>query len=193
MQTQFRLSLLVFSLVLLVLAWPLSAWLGRVASPQFGERSGFVRAVERPLWWLAGIDPSAGQRWTQYTLALLVFNALGVVVVYLLQRVQAGLPLNPAGFSAVEQGSALNTAVSFVTNTNWQGYGGEQTMAHLTQMLALTVQNFLSAATGLAVAFALARGLARLGQETPAGSPQAGLIGNFWADLVRLTLWVLLP
>ena len=193
MQTQFWLSLLVFSLVLLVLAWPLSAWLGRVASPQFGERSGFVRIVERPLWRLAGIDPSAGQRWTQYALALLVFNTLGVVAVYLLQRVQAGLPLNPAGFSAVEQGSALNTAVSFVTNTNWQGYSGEQTMAHLTQMLALTVQNFVSAATGLAVAFALARALARRGQETPAGSPQAGLIGNFWADLVRLTLWVLLP
>src|SRR4029077_7669525 len=109
MQTQFWLSLLVFSLALVVLAWPLSAWLGRVASPQFGERSGFVRAVEQPLWRLAGIDPSAGQRWPQYTLALLAFHTLGGAVVYLLQRVQAGLPLNPAGFSAVEQGSAFNT------------------------------------------------------------------------------------
>src|SRR5207253_10206599 len=142
---------------------------------------------------LAGIDPARGQRWPQYTLALLLFNGLGVLAVYLLQRVQAGLPLNPAGFGAVEQGSAFNTAVSFVTNTNWQGYTGEQTMAHLTQMGALTVQNFLSAATGLSVAFALTRGLARRGQETPAGSAQAGTIGNFRADLVRITLWVLLP
>ena len=193
MQTQFWLMLLLFALVLVALAWPLSAWLVRVASPHFGTSSRFVQAVERPLWRIAGIDPASGQRWPQYTLALLVFNALGVVAVYLLQRVQAGLPLNPAGFSAVEQGSAFDTAVSFVTNTNWQGYAGEQTMAHLTQMLALTVQNFLSAATGLAVAFALTRGLVRRGQETPAGSAQAGLIGNFWVDVVRITLWVLIP
>jgi potassium-transporting ATPase potassium-binding subunit len=193
MQVQFWATLLTFSLVLLALAWQLSAWLGRVAAPQFGQRSRFVQAVERPLWRLAGIDPGAGQRWPQYALALLIFNVLGVIAVYLLQRVQAGLPLNPAGFGAVEQGSAFNTAVSFVTNTNWQGYSGEQTMAHLTQMLALTVQNFLSAATGLAVAFAITRGLARRGQETPAGSVQAGDIGNFWVDVVRITLWVLIP
>jgi len=193
MQVQFWLVLLLFALVLLALAWPLGAWLVRVASPQFGQGSRFVQAVERPLWRLAGIDSAGGQRWLQYALALLLFNALGVVVVYLLQRAQVGLPLNPAGFGAVEQGSAFNTAVSFVTNTNWQGYSGEQTMAHLTQMLALTVQNFLSAATGLAVAFALTRGLARRGQETPANSDQAGVIGNFWVDLVRITLWVLIP
>jgi K+-transporting ATPase ATPase A chain len=193
MQVQFWASLLLYALVLVGLAWPLSAWLARVASPQFGQGSRFVQAVERPLWRIAGIDPAGGQRWPQYALALLLFNAIGVVAVYLLLRVQAGLPLNPAGFSAVEQGSAFNTAVSFVTNTNWQGYTGEQTMAHLTQMLALTVQNFLSAATGLAVAFALTRGLARRGQETPANSVQAGVIGNFWVDLVRLTLWVLVP
>ncbi len=193
MQTQFWLDLSVYAVVLLALAWPLSAWLARVASPLFGQRSRFVQSVERPLWRLAGIDPARGQRWPQYTLALLLFNGLGVLAVYLLQRVQAGLPLNPAGFGAVEQGSAFNTAVSFVTNTNWQGYTGEQTMAHLTQMGALTVQNFLSAATGLSVAFALTRGLARRGQETPADGEQAGVIGNFWADLVRITLWVLLP
>jgi len=193
MQLQFWLTLLVFGLVLVGLAWPLSAWLVRVASPHFGTSSRFVQAVERPLWRLAGIDPAGGQRWPQYALALLLFNTLGVVAVYVLQRVQAGLPLNPAAFPAVEQGSAFNTAVSFVTNTNWQGYSGEQTMAHLTQMLALTVQNFVSAATGLAVAFALTRGLALRGQDTPAGSARAGVIGNFWVDLVRITLWVLLP
>jgi potassium-transporting ATPase potassium-binding subunit len=193
MQVQFWSTLLVFGLVLVALAWPLSAWLVRVASPEFGQGSRVVQAVERPLWRLAGIDPSSGQRWPQYALALLLFNALGVVAVYGLQRVQAILPLNPAGFGAVEPGSALNTAVSFVTNTNWQGYSGEQTMAHLTQMLGLTVQNFVSAATGLSVAFALTRGLARRGQDTPANSIEAGTIGNFWVDLVRSTLWVLLP
>ena len=193
MQAQFWLTLLLFALILLALGWPLSAWLPRVASHDFGRSSRFVRAVERPLWRLAGIDPQRGQRWPRYTLALLAFNTLGVAAVYLLQRIQAGLPLNPAGFAAVEQGSAFNTAVSFVTNTNWQGYSGEQTMAHLTQMLALTVQNFLSAATGLAVAFALTRGLARRGQDTPAASEKAGTIGNFWVDVVRITLWVLIP
>ena len=193
MQVQFWLTLAVFALVLVGLSWPLAGWLVRVSSPQFGQNSRFVQAVEGPLWRLAGVDPARGQRWPQYALGLLVFSALGVAAVYLLQRVQAWLPLNPAGFGPVEQGSAFNTAVSFVTNTNWQGYTGEQTMAHLTQTLALTVQNFVSAATGLAVAFALARGLARRGQDTPAGSAEAGTIGNFWVDLLRLTLWVLLP
>jgi K+-transporting ATPase ATPase A chain len=193
MQIQFWLTLLVYALALVALAWPLSAWLVRVGSPHFGRDSSFVQALERPFWRLAGIDPAGGQRWPQYTLALLAFNALGALAVYALQRLQSGLPLNPAGFGPVEQGSAFNTAVSFVTNTNWQSYTGEQTMAHLTQMLALTVQNFLSAATGLAVAFALTRGLVRRGQETPAGSAQQGVIGNFWVDVVRITLWVLLP
>ncbi|HEX4597568.1 MAG TPA: potassium-transporting ATPase subunit KdpA [Burkholderiaceae bacterium] len=193
MQAQFWLTLLLFALVLVAVGWPLSAWLVRVASARFGQGSRLVQAVERPLWRIAGIDPAGGQRWPQYTFALLLFNAVGVLAVYLLQRVQAGLPLDPAGFGAVEQGSAFNTAVSFVTNTNWQGYTGEQTMAHLTQMLALTVQNFLSAATGLAVAFALTRGLARRGQDTPANSAESGVIGNFWVDVVRITLWVLIP
>jgi K+-transporting ATPase ATPase A chain len=193
MQIQFWITLLVFSGVLLALAWPLSAWLQRLAAPEFGQHSRFVQAVERPLWRLSGIDPSSGQRWPQYTLALLVINVLGALVVYLLQRVQGWLPLNPAAFGPVEQGGAFDTAISFVTNTNWQSYSGESTLSHLTQMLALTVQNFLSAATGLAVAFAITRALARRGQDLPAGSAQAGVIGNFWADLVRITLWVLLP
>jgi K+-transporting ATPase ATPase A chain len=193
MQVQFWLTVAVFALVLLALAWPLSAWLVRVAAPDFGHGSGFVHAVERPLWRLSGVDPARGQRWTQYALALLLFNGMGALAVYGLQRVQAWLPLNPAGVGAVEQGSALNTAVSFVTNTNWQGYSGESTMSHLTQMMGLTVQNFVSAATGLAVAFAITRGLARRGQDAPVAGDQAGTIGNFWADLARLTLWVLLP
>ncbi len=193
MQTHFWVLLLIYAAVLLVLAWPLSAWLEQLAAPQFGQQWRFVQAVERPFWRLAGVDPNSGQRWPQYTLALLLINALGALAVYGLQRLQGWLPLNPAAFGAVEQGSAFNTAISFVTNTNWQGYAGESTMSHLTQMLALTVQNFLSAATGLAVAFALTRALALRGQQHPAGSAQAGLIGNVWADLVRITLWVLLP
>src|SRR6185437_14548139 len=116
--------------------------------------------------------------------AMLVFNVLGVLAVYLLQRVQQWLPLNPQAFGAVTPDSAMNSAISFATNTNWQGYGGESTMSYLTQMTALTVQNFVSAAAGMAVLVALVRGFARRNAVT---------IGNFWADLVRGTLYVLLP
>jgi K+-transporting ATPase ATPase A chain len=122
--------------------------------------------------------------WSQYALALLAFNALGVIVVYALQRLQVWLPLNPQAMAAVTPDSAFNTAVSFVTNTNWQGYSGESTMSYLTQMLALTVQNFFSAATGIAVAFALIRGFA---------ARSSGVIGNFWVDMTRITTWLLLP
>ena len=122
--------------------------------------------------------------WSQYAFALLAFNILGVLVVYLLQRWQAWLPLNPAGMAAVSADSAFNTAISFVSNTNWQGYGGESTMSYFTQMLALAVQNFLSAATGIAVVFALFRGFA---------AKSTGIIGNFWVDITRITAWVLLP
>jgi K+-transporting ATPase ATPase A chain len=172
-------QLIAFLVVLMALAWPLAKWIhaameGRVA---------WLLRVERPLLRVAGVD-DAEQGWLRYALGLLLFNALGVVAVYALQRLQAHLPLNPQGFAAVAPDSAFNTAVSFVTNTNWQGYGGETTMSHLTQMLALTVQNFLSAATGIAVVMALLRGLARHSVQT---------IGNVWADLTRATLWVLLP
>jgi potassium-transporting ATPase potassium-binding subunit len=193
MQDSFWFTLAALFAVLLALAWPLGAWLARLASPGFGAGSRLVRAVEAPLWRLGGIDPRRGQRWTEYGAALLLFNVIGAVAVYALQRLQAFLPLNPTGFGAVEAGSALNTAVSFVTNTNWQGYAGESTMAHLTQMLGLTVQNFLSAATGISVAFAIARGLARRGQDPATADAPPGSIGNFWADVVRITLWVLLP
>ena len=166
---------------LLALAWPLGRWLACVCG---GRLPRWMQAAEAPLYRLAGTAPEQAMRWTQYALALLAFNALGVLVVYGLQRLQAVLPLNPAGMAAVAPDSAFNTAISFVSNTNWQGYSGESTMAYSTQMLGLAVQNFFSAATGIAVAFALIRGFAARSRAA---------IGNFWVDITRITLWVLLP
>ena len=173
-------QLLAFLVVLLALAWPLARWVHAVMEGRVAR----LQHVERGLLRLAGVDPDSEQGWLRYALGLLLVNALGLVAVYALQRLQHLLPLNPQGFGPVSPDSAFNTAISFVTNTNWQGYGGESTMSHLTQMLALTVQNFLSAATGMAVVMALLRGFARHGAEA---------IGNVWADLTRATLWVLLP
>jgi K+-transporting ATPase ATPase A chain len=167
--------------VLLVSAWPLGIWLARLSS---GHLPNWMHRVESPLYRLAGTSKDSTMNWSHYAFALLAFNALGVLVVYLLQRWQAWLPLNPAGMAAVPPDSAFNTAISFVSNTNWQGYGGESTMSYFTQMLALAVQNFFSAATGIAVAFALIRGFA---------AKSTGVIGNFWVDITRLTLWLLLP
>jgi K+-transporting ATPase ATPase A chain len=140
--------------------------------------------VERGFYRLAGVDPAREQDWLAYTTAMVVFSVAGFLSLYALQRLQAFLPLNPRGFDAVAPDLAFNTSVSFVTNTNWQNYGGETTMSHLTQMLGLTVHNFLSAATGLAMAFALVRGFAR---------SSAATVGNFWVDLTRVTLYLLLP
>ncbi len=176
--------LVLFLAVLGLLAWPL----GRALAALCNERlPRWMQRVETPLFRLAGVTPGESMHWRSYALALLAFNALGALVVYALQRLQAVLPLNPAGQAAVSPDSSFNTAVSFVTNTNWQGYGGESAMSYLTQMLGLTVQNFLSAATGIAVAFALARGFAARRTDGK------GLVGNFWADVTRITLWVLLP
>ncbi|MEF7615856.1 potassium-transporting ATPase subunit KdpA [Aquincola sp. MAHUQ-54] len=169
-----------FVAALLVIAWPLARWIDAVMAGRFA----LGRRLEAPLFRLAGVRPEEETGWLRYAAGLLLFNALGMLAVYALQRLQGGLPLNPQGFGAVPVDSALNTAVSFATNTNWQGYGGETTMSYLTQMLALTVQNFLSAATGIAVVVALVRGFARHGAQA---------IGNVWADLTRATLWVLLP
>lgn len=174
------LQLLAFLAVLFALAWPLAGYIHRAME----GRIGLLARLERPLLRLAGVRPEVEQGWLRYALGLIMFNALGVLAVYGLQRLQHLLPLNPQALGAVTPDSAFNTAVSFVTNTNWQGYGGESTMSFLTQMLALTVQNFLSAATGLAVVIALLRGFARHG---------VAAIGNVWADLTRATLWVLLP
>ena len=167
--------------VLLIASWPLGFWLARLCS---GQLPGWMHTVEAPLYRLAGTSANKAMNWSLYALALLAFNALGVLVVYVLQRLQAWLPLNPAGMTAVSPDSAFNTAVSFVSNTNWQGYAGESTMRYLTQMLALGVQNFFSAATGIAVVFALFRGIA---------ARSTGTIGNLWVDLTRITAWLLLP
>ena len=140
--------------------------------------------AERRLYRLCGIDPAAQMSWKQYALCLLLFNALGALALYALQRGQAWLPLNPQKFPGVSPGSSFNTAVSFITNTNWQGYSGESAMSYLTQMAGLTVQNFLSAASGIVVAIALIRGLARHSCAT---------IGNLWVDMTRAVLYILLP
>ena len=153
--------------------------------------SVYKRSSEAPLYRMAGTSPDTSMPWSHYAYALLGFNALGVLVVYLVQRLQAFLPLNPAAMAAVSPDSSFNTAVSFVTNTDWQGYTGESTMSYLTQMLALTAQNFFSAATGIAVAFALIRGFASRRANDKASGP-AG-IGNFWVDITRITAWLLLP
>ncbi|MDP3925209.1 MAG: potassium-transporting ATPase subunit KdpA [Hydrogenophaga sp.] len=180
MNTLAWLQLAVFLTLLLALAWPLARAIDAVMAGRFalGQR------IEAPLWRLAGVRPERETGWLRYALGLLVFNALGVLAVYALQRLQHVLPLNPQAFGAVTPDSAFNTAISFMSNTNWQGYGGETTMSYLTQMLGLAVQNFLSAATGIVVVIALVRGFSR-------HSAQA--IGNVWVDLTRITLWVLLP
>lgn len=145
--------------------------------------------LERGIYAFSGVRTDADKRpvetgWKAYAAGILIFNAIGFVAVYAFQRLQNALPANPAALGAVEAKSAFNTAVSFVTNTNWQGYGGETTVSYLTQMLGLGVQNFLSAATGIAVLAALIRGLARKSTST---------IGNSWADLTRVSLYILLP
>lgn len=168
----------------LAVAWPLGAYMARVFA---GERTllGVVLApVERRVYAAAGVKADAEQSWSSYTLSMLAFNAGGFLVLYGLLRLQGALPLNPQGFAGVAPDLAFNTAVSFVTNTNWQSYGGETTMSHLVQMAGLTVQNFVSAATGIALAVAVTRAFARSGAKT---------LGNFWVDLTRATLYVLLP
>jgi K+-transporting ATPase ATPase A chain len=170
--------------VALVCVKPLGLYIANVLSgrPIWPVRVG--AGLERLIYRLCGMDPAAEMTWKHYALALLVFNALGALLVYALQRLQYWLPLNPQHFTAVSPDSSFNTAVSFVTNTNWQGYTPEATMSYLTQMAGLAVQNFLSAATGIVVAVALIRGLAR---------HSAKAIGNFWADVTRSTLYLLLP
>lgn len=173
-----------FVIVLLALAWPLGVYMARAYA---GEFPGFVRwlgPVERLVYRVGGIRPDDDMPWTRYAFAMIAFNLAGFLAVYALQRLQVWLPLNPEGLGNATPDLAFNTAVSFVTNTNWQSYGGETTLSYLTQMLGLTVQNFVSAATGMAVLVALMRGFTR---------KAAGGIGNFWVDMTRSTLYVLLP
>jgi K+-transporting ATPase ATPase A chain len=178
------LQLFLYVAVLVALVKPLGAFMARVYE---GRPCGLDRALgwlEHLTYRLAGIDPKAEMTWRTYAVATLLFNAVGFVAVYLLLRLQAVLPLNPQGLPACGPDLAFNTAASFATNTNWQSYGGEATLGYLAQMLGLTVQNFVSAATGMAVLVALIRGIARRSATT---------IGNFWVDLTRTTLYILLP
>ena len=177
------LQLVFYMVVLIAASVPLGAYMANV----YEGRSAATRLgapLERLIYRLCGINPDQEMHWTRYAFATLWFSLFGVLAVYALQRFQASLPLNPAGMAAVSPDSSFNTAVSFVTNTNWQGYGGESTMSYLTQMLALTVQNFVSAAAGMAVLVALIRGFARQSSQT---------VGNFWVDLTRGTLYILIP
>ncbi|KAF0125512.1 MAG: kdpA [Methylocystaceae bacterium] len=171
-------------LAVIVAAIPLGNYIATVLAGERNLLSPVLSPIERVFYRLAGVDPAREQNWLAYTMAMLAFSVVGFASLYALQRLQAYLPLNPQGFSGVPADLAFNTSMSFVTNTNWQNYGGESTMSHLTQMLGLTVHNFVSAATGLAMAFALVRGFSRA--ESPT-------IGNFWVDLTRSTLYVLLP
>ena len=170
----------VFLAVLLLTVKPLGIYIAKVMEGRFA----FGGAIERPLYRLCGVRHDEEMGWLKYAVAILLFNVLGFLAVYALQRLQLWLPLNPQAFPNISPDSAFNTAISFVSNTNWQGYSGEATMSYLTQMLALSVQNFFSAATGIAVVIALIRGFARHTAKT---------VGNAWVDLTRITLYVLLP
>ena len=173
-------TLAVFAIVLLIITKPIGLWLTPIAQ---GRAPAVVDAIDRRL--ISVLAPSGREEsWQRYAVSLLTFNTLGLIFLYVLQRIQGWLPLNPQGFEGVTPDQAFNTAVSFVTNTNWQSYGGEMTMSYLSQMLGMGVQNFLSAATGIAVAFALMRGFSRHESST---------IGCFAHDVIRITLWVLLP
>ena len=178
------LQLSLYVVVLIALVKPLGGYMARVyeGEPTFLDRP--LWPLENLIYRLCGVRPEEGMAWKTYAVAMLLFNAAGALVVYALQRLQGVLPLNPQGFAAVSPDSSFNTAVSFATNTNWQGYAGEATMSYLTQMLGLAVQNFVSAAAGMAVLVALIRGLRNRTSED---------IGNFWVDVTRSVLYILLP
>jgi K+-transporting ATPase ATPase A chain len=178
------LQLGLYLVVLVALVKPLGIYMATVFSDEPNRLHRIGGPIERLLYRISGVSADEDMSWKRYAVAMLVFNVAGLIVVYALQRLQQWLPLNPQGMSSVSADSAMNTAISFATNTNWQGYGGESTMSYLTQMLGLAVQNFLSAATGIAVLIALIRGFVR---RSAAG------VGNFWVDMTRTTLYVLLP
>ncbi|HLF27689.1 MAG TPA: potassium-transporting ATPase subunit KdpA [Anaerolineae bacterium] len=173
-----------YLVVLIALAKPLGLYMARVYEGEPTLLDRVFGPVERFIYRVSGVRPDQEMNWKTYAVAMLIFNLFGLLAVYLLQRIQQALPLNPQGLGAVSPDSSFNTAVSFATNTNWQGYGGEVTLSYLTQMLGLTVQNFVSAAAGMAMVVALIRGLKRKSAQT---------IGNYWVDLTRTTLYILLP
>ena len=184
MTAQGLLQVALYIAVLVALAKPLGIFMADVYEGRRSFLSPALRPLEQLIYRVAGIDDQSEVGWKRYTAGMLLFNLVGFAFVYLLQRLQGVLPLNPADMPAVSPDSSFNTAVSFATNTNWQGYGGESTMSYLTQMLGLGVQNFVSAASGMAVLVALIRGFARRETKT---------IGNFWVDLTRSTVYILLP
>ena len=177
-------QILLFCAIVVALVKPLGWYMTRVFSGEATFLSPVLRPVERGLYWIGGVDEKREQHWLTYTVAMLLFHVGGFLIIYGLMRLQAVLPFNPQDQSAVAQDLSFNTAISFITNTNWQNYGGESTLSYLVQMLGLTHQNFLSAATGIALAVALIRGFSRSSMRT---------IGNFWVDVTRCTLYVLLP
>jgi K+-transporting ATPase ATPase A chain len=177
-------QILLFCAILVALVKPLGWYMTRVFGGERTFLSPVLRPVEIALYRIGGVDEKREQHWVLYTVAMLLFHVGGFLILYALMRLQAALPFNPAEQSAVAEDLSFNTAISFITNTNWQNYGGESTMSYLVQMLGLTHQNFLSAATGIALAIALVRGFSRASMRT---------IGNFWVDVTRATLYVLLP
>jgi potassium-transporting ATPase potassium-binding subunit len=177
-------QILFFCAIIVALVKPLGWYMTRVFNGGRTFLSPVLRPVEVALYWIGGVDEKREQHWVTYTVAMLLFHAGGFLILYALMRLQAVLPFNPAEQSAVAEDLSFNTAISFITNTNWQNYGGESTMSYLVQMLGLTHQNFLSAATGIALAMALIRGFSRSSMRT---------VGNFWVDVTRTTLYVLLP
>ena len=177
-------QILLFCAIVVALVKPLGGYMTRVFNGERTFLSSILRPVEAGLYWIGGVDEKREQHWLAYTVAMLFFHVGGFLILYSLMRFQAVLPFNPMEQSAVAPDLSFNTAVSFITNTNWQNYGGESTLSYLTQMLGLTHQNFLSAATGIAIAVGLIRGFARSSART---------VGNFWVDVTRATLYVLLP
>jgi K+-transporting ATPase ATPase A chain len=177
-------QILLFCAIVVALVKPLGWYMTRVFNGERTFLSPVLRPVEAGLYWIGGVDEKREQHWLTYTVAMLLFHVGGFLILYALMRLQAVLPFNPAGKTAVAEDLSFNTAISFITNTNWQNYGGESTMSFLVQMLGLTHQNFLSAATGIALAVALIRGFSRSSMRT---------VGNFWVDVTRTTLYVLLP
>ncbi|SHK09565.1 K+-transporting ATPase ATPase A chain [Bradyrhizobium lablabi] len=177
-------QIILYCAIIAALAKPLGWYMTRVFNGERTFLSPILRPVEAGLYWVGGVDERREQHWLTYTVAMLLFHVGGFLIIYGLMRLQAMLPFNPADQSAVAPDLSFNTAISFITNTNWQNYGGESTLSYLVQMLGLTHQNFLSAATGIALAVALIRGFSRSSMRT---------IGNFWVDVTRCTLYVLLP
>lgn len=177
-------QILLFCVIVVALVKPLGGYMTRVFNGERTLLSPVLRPVENGLYRIAGVDEAREQHWLTYALAMLLFQVGGFLIIYAVMRLQAVLPFNPAGQAAVAEDLSFNTAMSFVTNTNWQNYGGESTLSYLTQMVGLTHQNFLSAATGIALAIAMIRGFSRSSMKT---------IGNFWVDVTRCTLYVLLP